>query len=606
MAWGLAALLAFLLGLLLYKGARMGLYAWRAYNSGMALLEAARMDASPAALLAHRAELETAAEALDGLRREVQPLAPALRRLNRVTAYGGTLAAAPELLDMAASGSRLAADAAELFAPYLQDNAAGGEALLDGALQALQEQPDAVARLAQEADQVGRALASLEPNQLPPALAGPVAELQPYAAYFGPSLQLAPALPELLGMNRPVTYLLLIQNNHELRATGGFISGVGRFTVERARVTDRVFLDSYDVDDLSKSYPPAPAPLRKYMDAQILLFRDANWSPDLPTTAQTVYQLFVKGQGAEADGIITVDLHALEMILEPLGAITVEGVEEPVTAANVVDAIVQLWDRPPDAEASVGEDIGKWFRERKDFLPLMTEAILNKIRSGRFNYFALAGAARRALDGRAVQIWVHNPQVEEQLLAWGWGGALAPEEGADFVALVDSNVGYNKVDAVLKRSLSYVVQWPDGPDKPAVATATVRYEHTLPKPGHECLLASRYGDSYTEMFERCYFDYVRLYTPRGSQLMGIEGVEEGSVESYRGEAGTQVFAGYFTLKPGAVHEVRFRYRLPAHLTPDNYRVVFQRQAGIQVLPLYWQVEDRAYRMNLSQGVYRWP
>ena len=59
------------------------------------------------------------------------------------------------------------------------------------------------------------------------------AALQLYTA----GVQLAPLLPELLGFTEPQSYLLLLQNNHELRATGGFITAVGRVTVDKGRMT---------------------------------------------------------------------------------------------------------------------------------------------------------------------------------------------------------------------------------------------------------------------------------------------------------------------------------------------------------------------------------
>ncbi|MCL6482540.1 MAG: hypothetical protein K6U02_12550, partial [Firmicutes bacterium] len=86
----------------------------------------------------------------------------------------------------------------------------------------------------------------------------------------------------------------------------------------------------------------------------------------------------------------------------------------------------------------------------------------------------------------------------------GWDGALKPEPGADYVALVDSNMGYNKVDAVLERSMRYQVTWPDGPDAPALATLAVTYRHPLKVEGHVCDPSSNYGLVYTDMIERCY------------------------------------------------------------------------------------------------------
>ena len=98
-------------------------------------------------------------------------------------------------------------------------------------------------------------------------------------------------------MEGPRTYLVLIQNNHELRATGGFIAAVGRVTVDKGRMTALDFADSYTVYSDKSTYPLAPKPMQQYMHIPLLLMRDANWSPDLPTTAEVARALYAQETG---------------------------------------------------------------------------------------------------------------------------------------------------------------------------------------------------------------------------------------------------------------------------------------------------------------------
>ena len=74
---------------------------------------------------------------------------------------------------------------------------------------------------------------------------------------------------------------------------------------------------------------------------------------------------------------------------------------------------------------------------------------------------------------------MNNTQVQNVLAEGTLGWGLQPEPGADFLAVVDTNMGYNKVDAVVERSLGYTVTWPDGPDQPAMATVTFTYTHPI-------------------------------------------------------------------------------------------------------------------------------
>lgn len=596
--------LALLLVLTLLKGARIAVSGWQVYSNGMTLVDALRADRSLATLFAHQTELEKTAKGLAALETEVEPLAPLLRRLDGMTKYGSTLAYAPEFLTIAAEMSQIAVEGVALAAPAVPSNG-DGDAQLTAALAAISGQYDAFAPLAVRAERAATALSAIDASRLPDALAGPLAEIQPYAEFMGPGLQIAPGLPDLLGMNGPYTYLVLLQNNHELRGTGGFITGVGEVTVERGRVTKLDFSDSYAVDNHGVDHPPAPAPLLKYMNMDLLFLRDANWSPDLPTSARIIDTIYSRDTGHTVNGIVTMDLAAVSLIVGAVGPVTVPGLDQPVTGANVVDLVKELWANPLGDGATVADNQGEWFQQRKDFLPTMAGAILDKLKSGRFNIFAVAGAGRQAFNQRAIQVWVRDAQVQAQLHRWGWDGGLLPPKDADYLALVDSNLGFNKVDAVMERSLAYQVSWPGGPGSAGVARATVTYHHPVELPKHECKLSPRYGDRYDELTERCYYNYVRLYVPLGSELLSIEGVEADSVSSKRGEVGTQTFAGYFVMKPGETRQITFLYRLPRHIQQSGYRLVLQRQSGTTPLPLGWQVGNRAYTYTLSQNTYVW-
>jgi len=116
-----------------------------------------------------------------------------------------------------------------------------------------------------DAGKVRKGIESLGQTPPSPSLARKLARLDGLRAslQWGVELGLAAPdlLPYLLGFDAPRTYLILAQDNHELRATGGIIRGVGVMEVEQGRVTRVSFQDSYTVDDPSKPSPPL-APLR--------------------------------------------------------------------------------------------------------------------------------------------------------------------------------------------------------------------------------------------------------------------------------------------------------------------------------------------------------
>lgn len=410
----------------------------------------------------------------------------------------------------------------------------------------------------------------------------------------------------LLGVGRPHTYLILVQNNHELRPTGGFISAVGRITLDRGRIVDLQFSDSYDIFQYGVEYPPAPQPMRDYMAIPYLTFRDANWSPDLPTTAEFARAIYRRDTGQEFDGLITVDLNALRIFVDAIGPLTAPGIDAPLTGETVVEQVMELWAHPALDGAGLAEgDLGAWWSQRKEFIPRLANAALQKLQSGEVSFVALIAAALKALNQRAVQVLVDEPTVAAILAAQGWDGALRPNAEGDFLAVVDMNMGYNKVDAVIERAIAYTVTWPSGIGHPAQATVSLTYRHPLDVVDEGCDPAPRYGDNYREMMERCYFDYVRIYVPAGSVLLETSGLEAGSVASQRGERGAEVFSGYFIQPPNRSHTVRFTYMLPEHIQPGAYNLVLQRQAGTEGLPVRLSIDGVSDSFELVEGRRRY-
>lgn len=420
--------------------------------------------------------------------------------------------------------------------------------------------------------------------------------------------RLAPALPWLLGMDAPRTYLVLIQNSHELRATGGFIAALARITLDKGRITDLEFGDSYQIYQQTSTYPPAPKPMQEYMNIAIMLMRDANWSPDLPTTAQVARALYAQDTGKQVDGVFTVNLAAVKHLMTAFGPLQVEGSAEPVTSDNIEQEVIKFWERPTGTDKTVAEGwSAEWFGQRKDFIPMIAKAAIDKVMTGDIDFGALLIGAQAAMNDRSIQGWVANPDVQAVLSEARWDGGLHPQQGADYLAIVDTNMGYNKVDAAMQRAADYRVSWPDGPDQPALATLTLTYTHPIQAEDPGCDQSPRYGKTYADMIARCYFDYVRVYAPAGSELITFNGVKGETITSERGERGTQTMAGFFVMPPNSRQQLELTYRLPAGITPDNYRLLVQRQAGANALPFTLQINGApAQQYTIVEGYLEYP
>lgn len=274
-----------------------------------------------------------------------------------------------------------------------------------------------------------------------------------------------------------------------------------------------------------------------------------------------------------------------------------------------MEVVKELWARPAGSEEDIEEDVKGWWGDRKKFIPLVAQAALAKVFDGDVDYGKVAAAAITALDQREIQIVTDAPGVQGLLAERGWDGALLPPATGDFIAIVETNFGYNKANAAVQREVAYVVTPPTETGERATATLTMTVTHPIDAEDPGCDQTPRYGTTYDDMVARCYFDYVRVYAPPGSELLEMTGVFTDSVTSQRSEKNTQQFAGYFILPPNESNVVTISWLLAPQvsqlLADDAYTLRVQRQSGSGALPLSLRVGEHSLDTTLESGRLDW-
>lgn len=579
------------LALLVWFGS-MGYLAWSLQGRAARLMQMAS-DPKSLSLGAITQDVHAARQELTLLRGELSPLLWLGARI------GGDAGAGEPLADAGVEAISAADDALAALAPALGDLSLSSLSMssiprvLDAVVTARPALTGAKTRLDVAAAKVGRIQGPLSP-----AVEKGVSQATKAIELARQGMGGALVAPELLALNDSRTYLVLVQNSDELRASGGFISNVGRIELKHGTVISQTFQDSYAVDDFTQYYPDPPKPIYDYMAADQWVFRDSNWSPDFPTAARDAIKLYQVSRPEKIDGVIAVNQKTVQMLMGGLEPLTVDGLDEPVTAANALPLFQQAWQAGLLEGIAAAQQQGS-FTTRKQFVGSAIRAGMDKLFTGKVNWTRLGQGLVDSIRQRQLLVYTSGPEAL-QLGEMGWDGALHFGTG-DYLMVVDSNVGFGKVAPLIDESVEYSVNLDS--DGTGLGTVTLDYAHRGKENGIVCSPYMVYDVSltYDKMINRCYTDYVRLVVPKNSRLQGADAHPapgqyfpngkdaHGIAEALPDEAAHSAFGQVFVLEYGKQLQTRFQYRLPRVVGADgslrSYRLYLQKQPGTDAVPV---------------------
>jgi hypothetical protein len=416
--------------------------------------------------------------------------------------------------------------------------------------------------------------------------------------------QIALALDGLAALVATVTeqpdahFLLILQNSDELRASGGFISAAVVVRLQGMRLEEFRYLNSYDVESYWQTHPTAPAPLQEVMGASILLFRDANWAADFTEAAEVLAALYELDMREHIDAVVACNMTFLELLLEAVGPVPVPEYEVTLTAENVVATAVEFWERPLGAASIEQRDQAfmDWLTHRKEFGRAALTALVPRLQTLRgMALWRLLQAITRAVDAGQLLAWVpDNPLAQSDLERMGISGQVRLTGDADLM-VVDSNVGWNKVDRHIERAVDYVLTQSAGGWQAEVYLTYVNHASAALA---QCEHRSRYEDSYEAMTQQCYWNYGRLLVPPHSVLVKTTGLTSPVVQD--AESGQRAYGFLVVVPPGEQRTVGLAYFIPQQeqavtAATQQLALTIQAQPGVRRAVRVWVRPDSVVR-----------
>jgi hypothetical protein len=375
-------------------------------------------------------------------------------------------------------------------------------------------------------------------------------------------------LPAVLGEPNEKKYLILFQNDKELRPTGGFITAYAVFRVDSGVVHVDDSSDIYSLDATVPNKPVAPAPILKYFPTVPLFnLRDNNLSPDFKVSMDSFYKMYqTAGGSTNVDGIIAVDTHALVSAMNILGDITVDGTtfttktDPRCDCPNVIYQMEVLADQPA----------GIIKQNRKGIIGDLMYAIMSKAFSSspKLYWGPLFQTMLSEMNQKHILFYMNDANAQAGFEGLNAAGRIMPFTG-DYLTINEANFGGEKSNMFVSEAVTqdYALQG----DGSIVKTVTVNYKN--PYPPSDCNL--EHGNLCLNAVLR---DWVRVYVPQGSQLISNTGSEV-KMTTYT-DLGKTVFDGFLTVRPQGVSKLTISYKLPFKLAQTSLLpLMVQKQGG---------------------------
>lgn len=378
-----------------------------------------------------------------------------------------------------------------------------------------------------------------------------------------PALEVAPSA---LGASSAKSYLLIFQNDKEIRPTGGFMTAYAYLKLDKGRISSSQSDDIYRLDEKllsvcrSKICPLTPPdPITRYLPEAdgrprtAWSLRDSNMSPDVPTSMKDFESLYsYLGEGTPWDGIILIDTHVVEELIKITGPVEVFGTKysaEIDARCNCPNVIYEL--------ENYAQIIERGQEDRKAVLGTLMQQILARslgASTDKLPEFINAGV--KLANSKHMMFYMHDKKTQEAVGDLDWIGKIKDMKG-DYLHINDANFAGGKSNLYVTQDVLLEIDAKSGKHK-----LTINYKNPQP---------------YNIWLNGINRDYVRVYVPKGSKLTTSKGsdVKVTTIEDLDRTA----FEGFVQVRPANSRQYIVEYESLIRPDGNNYPIMIQKQPG---------------------------
>ncbi|BCW79816.1 hypothetical protein NicSoilC5_18350 [Arthrobacter sp. NicSoilC5] len=335
-------------------------------------------------------------------------------------------------------------------------------------------------------------LQGIDTSQLLPQVTTPLvkasAELNQVVGALSSAADAASIAPAMLGADGQRSFLLIIQNNAEARASGGIPGALAILSLDHGKLSLGAQGSAADVGIMNPSLPVDPEQQQIFSTRLGKYIQDVNLTPDFPTAAATAREMWEKKTGQRVDGVISIDPVVLSYVLQSTGPISVDGPElaavkssglpAQLTGANVVATLLS------DVYAKIQQP-----KLQDAYFAGVAKEIFAALSSGKGEAKGLiSGITRGAQEGR-VLVWSADKSEQSIISKYALSGSVSGPSisPAQFGVYFNDGTGA-KMDYYVKHTVQLIKQC----QKDGYEQTTVRIESTNTAPSDAATSLPRY------------------------------------------------------------------------------------------------------------------
>lgn len=360
-------------------------------------------------------------------------------------------------------------------------------------------------------------------------------------------------------------YLVLLQNNMELRPSGGFLGSYAVASLVPTGLESIRIQDVYVPDGQLVGHVDPPRPIQQAFGQGWWKLRDSNWDPDFKVAAEQVAWFFDQG-GEAADGLIAVNLSLIHPLLEILGPIKTTDYPETITAANFYEL----------AQRYAEENFFPGSTQKRDFLGAVGKGVVRQILSADpVAKIKIAKLVWQQLKQGQIALWFKDESLQRIAEIRNWAGELGKPTG-NYLYIVETNLGANKANCcVTKKVVHKLTPTPDGD----INAVTIEWTNSSP-----------YANPVKPIFwGGNYIDYVRVVVPAVASVQAVQVGDErlqlasefvwqvglqSSIYTIEDRENFKVVGFWAVVPAGQSTKAKLNYRLPGAAT-----ITVKRQPG---------------------------